>query len=337
MTMTKQAGDVGGGGTWGPREAAAEWRRGAAARLQAFGPATKMMLDLAGVAEGSRVLDVGAGAGDSTVVAARRAGSRGRVLATDVSASMLEAAAELAGPAGLDQHPAGPEAGRPVRSDRVFGAWPVPLPLPPARDRVPPGPPHLAGAGAIRRVPAGRSRHSGGRVRNGWLPGDIRPHGSHSAAFPVPGRGHAVRTGAASPARADGQAQPRRTGASLGRDRACARAIRWPAGLRLTVRTPHRGGDEISTAARAHASSSQARIAHRQRHELASLCRLLANAPASGRDLPRHRLPLALARDGLVAEAQTTPVATECDRAMVQARARSRRSARKLRPFRSPC
>ena len=78
-TMTEQAREVQGGGTWGSREAAAEWRRGAAARLQAFGPATEMMLDLVRVAEGSRVLDVGAGAGDSTVVAARRVGSTGRV------------------------------------------------------------------------------------------------------------------------------------------------------------------------------------------------------------------------------------------------------------------
>jgi len=100
--MTEQGREGHGGGTWGPREAAAEWRRGAAARLQAFGPATEMMLDLARVAEGNRVLDVGAGAGDSTLVAARRVGSRGRVLATDVSASMLEVAAELARHAGLD-------------------------------------------------------------------------------------------------------------------------------------------------------------------------------------------------------------------------------------------
>src|SRR5215471_17185566 len=99
--MTGQAHEVHGGGTWGPPKAAAEWRRGAAARLQAFGPATEVMLDLAGVAEGSRVLDVGAGAGDSTLVAAQRVGSRGRVLATDVSASMLEVAAELARQAGL--------------------------------------------------------------------------------------------------------------------------------------------------------------------------------------------------------------------------------------------
>jgi SAM-dependent methyltransferase len=100
--MTEQAREVQRGGTWGPREAAAEWRRGTAARLQAFGPATEMMLDLVKVAEGSRVLDVGAGAGDSTLVAAQRVGSSGRVLAIDVSASMLEVAAELARQAGVN-------------------------------------------------------------------------------------------------------------------------------------------------------------------------------------------------------------------------------------------
>jgi ubiquinone/menaquinone biosynthesis C-methylase UbiE len=60
-----------------------------------------MMLDLAKVDAGSRVLDVGAGAGDSTLAAAQRVGPNGRVLATDISASMLEIAAELARHAGL--------------------------------------------------------------------------------------------------------------------------------------------------------------------------------------------------------------------------------------------
>ena len=64
--MAAHAPEAQGSGTWEWREAAAEWRRGAAARLAALGPATEMMLDRAGVKTGSRVLDVGAGAGDST-------------------------------------------------------------------------------------------------------------------------------------------------------------------------------------------------------------------------------------------------------------------------------
>jgi ubiquinone/menaquinone biosynthesis C-methylase UbiE len=90
-----------GSGTWGSCEAAAEWRRGAAARLAALGPATELMLDLARVKTGSRVLDVGAGAGDSAMVAARRARPTGHVLATDISASMLEIAAESSRHEGL--------------------------------------------------------------------------------------------------------------------------------------------------------------------------------------------------------------------------------------------
>jgi ubiquinone/menaquinone biosynthesis C-methylase UbiE len=59
------------------------------------------MLDLAGVEAGSRVLDVGAGAGDSALTAARRVRPTGHVLATDISASMLEVAAESAGHEGV--------------------------------------------------------------------------------------------------------------------------------------------------------------------------------------------------------------------------------------------
>ncbi len=98
---TKRPQQVENGGTWGSQEAAAEWRRGAAARVQAFGPATEMMLGLARVSLGSRVLDVGSGAGDSTLMAARRVGPQGHVLAIDIAASMLEIAAESARQAGL--------------------------------------------------------------------------------------------------------------------------------------------------------------------------------------------------------------------------------------------
>ena len=64
--MTEQVPETQAGGTWSSREAAAEWRRGAAVRAQALGPATAMMLDLAKVDAGSRGLDVGAGTGDAT-------------------------------------------------------------------------------------------------------------------------------------------------------------------------------------------------------------------------------------------------------------------------------
>ena len=76
-----------------------QWNESAAA-WDAWGPtleewlaeATATMLDLAGVTGGSRVLDVAAGAGGQSVLAARRAGPQGRVLATDISAGILELA-----------------------------------------------------------------------------------------------------------------------------------------------------------------------------------------------------------------------------------------------------
>jgi SAM-dependent methyltransferase len=77
------------------------WQRGAAVRGQAFGPATELMLDLAGLKTGSRVLDVAAGTGEQTLVAARRVGPTGHVLATDIAASMLDVAAEEVRKAGL--------------------------------------------------------------------------------------------------------------------------------------------------------------------------------------------------------------------------------------------
>lgn len=51
--------------------------------------ATVAMLDAAGIAAGSRVLDIAAGAGDQTLDIARRVGPHGHVLATDISATAL--------------------------------------------------------------------------------------------------------------------------------------------------------------------------------------------------------------------------------------------------------
>jgi SAM-dependent methyltransferase len=86
---------------WGRRESADWWSAGQAARQQIYGAATQMMLDLAGVQAGSRVLDVAAGTGESTLMTARRVGPNGYVLAADVSASMLNVAAEAVRQAGL--------------------------------------------------------------------------------------------------------------------------------------------------------------------------------------------------------------------------------------------
>jgi len=58
--------------------------------------ATDAMLDMAGIRTGARVLDVAAGAGDQTLDIAERVGVRGNVLATDLSAAILEFAKDSA-------------------------------------------------------------------------------------------------------------------------------------------------------------------------------------------------------------------------------------------------
>ena len=86
---------------WGRKESADWWSAGQVRRQQTYGAATEMMLDLAGVQAGSRVLDVAAGTGESALMAAARVGPKGHVLAADVSAAMLDVAAEAARQAGL--------------------------------------------------------------------------------------------------------------------------------------------------------------------------------------------------------------------------------------------
>ncbi len=83
------------------QNAADAWHRWRSQLEAWFGPATELMLDLAHVGPGSHVLDVAAGAGGQTLAAARRAGPRGAVLATDISPVLLEHAAGEARRAGL--------------------------------------------------------------------------------------------------------------------------------------------------------------------------------------------------------------------------------------------
>lgn len=65
-----------------------------------LGPATEIMLDLAKIGPGHRVLDVAASAGDQTLQTAARVGATGHVLATAISANILAFAAENARKAG---------------------------------------------------------------------------------------------------------------------------------------------------------------------------------------------------------------------------------------------
>ncbi len=86
---------------WGLTESADWWSAGQVMRQQTLGVATEMLLEVADVQPGSRVLDVAAGTGESTLMAARRVGPTGYVLAADISPSMLNVAAEAARKEGL--------------------------------------------------------------------------------------------------------------------------------------------------------------------------------------------------------------------------------------------
>src|SRR5207302_4388373 len=88
--------------TWSSAEAAQVWRQGAARRAQTLAAATDAMLQAARLAPGMRVLDIAAGTGDQSVLAAQIVRPGGLILATDISASMLAAAEETAREAGLD-------------------------------------------------------------------------------------------------------------------------------------------------------------------------------------------------------------------------------------------
>lgn len=83
------------------QEAARAWDSWGPTLEEWLGQATEIMLDVAGVGPGSRVLDVAAGAGGQTLSAARRVGPTGYVLATDISSRILEYALEAAQKQGL--------------------------------------------------------------------------------------------------------------------------------------------------------------------------------------------------------------------------------------------
>jgi len=63
---------------------------------------SKRMVELAGVGPGSRVLDVAAGYGEPSLTAAAVVGPEGKVVATDISAEMLDYGRERAAAAGAE-------------------------------------------------------------------------------------------------------------------------------------------------------------------------------------------------------------------------------------------
>ena len=112
-------------------DAAEAWHRWGPILENWLGESTQRMLDGAGVTAGSSVLDIAAGAGGQTLAAARRTGADGRVVATDISPTILTFTAKQAAEEGLtnvetveadgEQGPllAGAEVdGQPVGDDR---------------------------------------------------------------------------------------------------------------------------------------------------------------------------------------------------------------------------
>jgi SAM-dependent methyltransferase len=83
--------------------AAAAWRRWEPVIDSWLREGTDLMLDLAQVQAGARVLDVAAGAGGQTFAAARRVGPKGEVLATDIAENLVRYLEQDAQAAGLTQ------------------------------------------------------------------------------------------------------------------------------------------------------------------------------------------------------------------------------------------
>jgi ubiquinone/menaquinone biosynthesis C-methylase UbiE len=85
--------------TW--ESAAPAWARWESVFAEGFADVTETMLDMAGVDAGMRVLDLACGAGSQSLRAADRVGPKGRVVASDISATMLTHVQEAARRSGL--------------------------------------------------------------------------------------------------------------------------------------------------------------------------------------------------------------------------------------------
>jgi len=82
-------------------QVAAGWKKWWPTLEEALQPVSDHLVDLAEIRHGHRVLDVGSGSGEPAVIAARRVGLEGSVVATDQSPQMLEIGRERATALGL--------------------------------------------------------------------------------------------------------------------------------------------------------------------------------------------------------------------------------------------
>lgn len=80
---------------------AEHWQQDVERRRHDFAAATERMLAAAGLKSGDHVLDVAAGTGDQSLLAAHLVGPSGAILATDISADMLSIAARVIQQEGL--------------------------------------------------------------------------------------------------------------------------------------------------------------------------------------------------------------------------------------------
>ena len=87
-------------GQW--NDAARGWKKWSDLIESGASLATERLVELAGVSEGGRVLDVAAGYGEPTLTAAKRVGPSGNVVATDISPEMLAFGRERAAAAGIE-------------------------------------------------------------------------------------------------------------------------------------------------------------------------------------------------------------------------------------------
>lgn len=110
-----------GSGLW---DGVAEgWHRWIPRMREWYAPVTTLMLDLARIGPGSRVLDVAAGDGDQSLAAAERVGLGGYVLATDPAAELLVFARRSAEQAGVGNLEVGVmEAEKLLLADGCFDA-----------------------------------------------------------------------------------------------------------------------------------------------------------------------------------------------------------------------